>query len=468
MGGVMGLDRESWPLSWTTDLMAGKSLVEAWDLDELRCVIDTLRVANGLVPVSWRSGADGDPTIASGRSVVRIAHLAQTREALAELFEIGELEPPADLAADPTAPKTRRIGLSDLAGPRGWVERFEALRPDLSARVARRYGDYSAPTLADEQHLAAGRLTEMWDPAGLTRYFYNGEGRVSRELRIQDGFEYWTSYGYDRDGRKTSITYPDGESVSFRLGQDARVAPWFSSTRGSLLGRAVRASLTSELALADAIRRSSKALVGFDGRGRAVRIGDPARPVARLAYDGNGRVAKRVDDRGTSHFVSDHYERNLGWGAAVPESVVKYLPLADDGECLMLVNPRASEGAGRPLAPVGGSKTGSGWPLSDELWRAIQPIIGSTSAPSSGECHLSDRQVLDAALYALLLGIALTRIPPSLGPAEQVRERFSQWQRDGTLARLWKAGLADREALSYLDWWALIKPSPAALASSAS
>ena len=44
--------RERWPLGWTVDVRAGASPITIFDLVELRSIVDTLRVAAGLAPVT--------------------------------------------------------------------------------------------------------------------------------------------------------------------------------------------------------------------------------------------------------------------------------------------------------------------------------------------------------------------------------------------------------------------------------
>ncbi len=46
--------------------------------------------------------------------------------------------------------------------------------------------------------------------------------------------------------------------------------------------------------------------------------------IARMAYDGDGRRAKRVDNFGTIHYAGPHYERNVGTGSDTTEVITKY------------------------------------------------------------------------------------------------------------------------------------------------
>lgn len=208
----MRSDRETWPLSWTTTPRAAVSPITIFDLAELRAVVDTLRIAAGLRPMSWAGRGEGDPTFAAGLTLIRAVHFTQLREAIAGLYGSAGLEPPPDFSAGPVVPGSRPIALSDLRDPRAWVERYETLRPALAARVVRVYDAYTDPTL--DATYARGNLTELWDGAGFGQYCYDRNGQLSRQLRVLDSYEYWTSYEYDPKGRLVALTFPDGERVS--------------------------------------------------------------------------------------------------------------------------------------------------------------------------------------------------------------------------------------------------------------
>ena len=45
--------------------------------------------------------------------------------------------------------------------------------------------------------------------------------------------------------------------------------------------------------------------------------------IARMAYDGDGLRAKRVDNCGTVHYIGPHYERNVGNGQDTSEVISK-------------------------------------------------------------------------------------------------------------------------------------------------
>jgi YD repeat-containing protein len=316
------LEREPWPLVWTVELQAGKSPITIFDLVELRATVDTLRVAAGLEPVAWEGRSAEDPTFAAGRTPIRAGHFTQLREALAELYGATGLGSLPEFDAGPIGAGQRVIKLADPLNLRGWVEQYEAARPALAARVVRRYGASSAPGLGDEA--SRGRLTEVWDGAGHFSFWYNGAGQVVGTLRVLDRQDYWTRSGYDQEGRLAALTYPDGEQVSITYGRSGEVKG-IEASQGSTLGELVGPPRSGEQVLSEVWERTGETAVKLDGRGRPILLGDPSRPGLRLAYAGDGTLAKRLDERGTVHLVGAHYERTLGYGE-IAEQVTKFLP----------------------------------------------------------------------------------------------------------------------------------------------
>jgi YD repeat-containing protein len=247
--------RAWWPLVWTSLPRAGVSPVTVFDVAELRSVVDVLRVAADLPAVAWAGTTDDDPALRPGVTPIRAVHFGQLREAVADLWRLAGTTDVPEFAGGPIAPASRLVRLSDLLDLRGWVETYEAARPNLAARVLRRRASEGAPGSA-----APALLTELWDGAGLSRVRYDADGRPRALTRVIDGVR------YDR-------AREDG-----RVGQ-ASAAP---------------ASPTAEALVAAELREGGDAPVRRDGLGRPILLGDPARARLRLAYDGDGNLAKYV------------------------------------------------------------------------------------------------------------------------------------------------------------------------------
>lgn len=60
-----------------------------------------------------------------------------------------------------------------------------------------------------------GRRTRMTDGSGSTAWFYDARGRVTREEKTIDSQTFVTQYTYDAAGRPVTMTYPDGETVTY-------------------------------------------------------------------------------------------------------------------------------------------------------------------------------------------------------------------------------------------------------------
>lgn len=61
---------------------------------------------------------------------------------------------------------------------------------------------------------ALGRVATMADPSGSSTYAYERRGLVRKEAKTIDLNTYTLSYGYDKNGNRTSLTYPSGRVVA--------------------------------------------------------------------------------------------------------------------------------------------------------------------------------------------------------------------------------------------------------------
>lgn len=221
----------------------------------------------------------------------------------------------------------------------------------------------------------------------------------------------------------------------------------------SVLGRWLAAQSPVERALIE-VGASAEA-TRSDPRGRPVLVGDPARPRLRLAYDGDGRLVKRLDERGTLHIAGEHYERLL-----TPEGVArvtKYLPDPYGGRWL-LVPAEAKERARAPRPVPDGKVESEGQrPLRrmpDELWQQAGALLPESKDGAPG--HGRERDLLDGILHVLRGDGDWKALPPTLGPPEALHDQFLRWRSAGFFQRLWQAGLGEHDALRTLDWARLL------------
>lgn len=261
--GTVRVESSWWPLVWTTVPRAGISRATVFDLVELRSAVDVLRIVAGREPVAWV-----DPALRPHQTPIRAVHFTQLREATADLWRVGELGPLPDFTAGPVVAQTRKIHLSDLLDLRGWVETYEARRLDLAARIAR---VYAGP--------AAAAPFEVWDAVGSARLAADGGGHAAL-IRTVDGVPYRVPNSGVWWAKWASQPLPaagTGGAPPARPATDADQPP------------------------DDAVRR--------DGLGRPILLGDPASPRVRIAYGGDGRVAKVVDGDLVKHYVGQSDEQ---------------------------------------------------------------------------------------------------------------------------------------------------------------
>ena len=85
----------------------------------------------------------------------------------------------------------------------------------VSSAISRRGAQSESVTWTyDAGTFGRGRLSLMSDPSGSTSYEYERRGFLARESKTVGSSTYVTSFGYDSDGNRSSMTYPSGRVVS--------------------------------------------------------------------------------------------------------------------------------------------------------------------------------------------------------------------------------------------------------------
>ncbi|MBV8172719.1 MAG: RHS repeat protein [Candidatus Eremiobacteraeota bacterium] len=96
---------------------------------------------------------------------------------------------------------------------------FDALDRILTATSTRTgYTTESVSWTYDDTtsgHFGIGRLASMTDPTGSTAYTYERRGLLKTEARTILGTLYNLAYGYDYNGNRNSLTYPDSSVVNY-------------------------------------------------------------------------------------------------------------------------------------------------------------------------------------------------------------------------------------------------------------
>jgi len=92
------------------------------------------------------------------------------------------------------------------------------LTADPNAVTGKPLGTVLASFVYDEtvnRPTSKGQLTSVSDPSGITTFYHDQLGRVTKDARTVDGITYQTQQAYDALGRPTSIRYPSDGSVGY-------------------------------------------------------------------------------------------------------------------------------------------------------------------------------------------------------------------------------------------------------------
>jgi RHS repeat-associated protein len=95
---------------------------------------------------------------------------------------------------------------------------YDALNRLLTASSARASANESVTFAYDDldpDYFGRGRLARMTDPSGSTSYKYERHGLLRREEKLVGTTPYVTSYTYDANANRASMTYPSGRLVNF-------------------------------------------------------------------------------------------------------------------------------------------------------------------------------------------------------------------------------------------------------------
>ena len=102
------------------------------------------------------------------------------------------------------------------------------------------------------------------------------------------------------------------------------------------------------------------------------------------------------------------------------------------------------------------------WAITDDFWARVEPLIPQRRRVAdhaylrkagAGRPAKSARLVFEAILYVLRTGCSWKALPKDrFGSASAVHQRFLDWERAGVFASLWRAGLAECDAMEGIAW----------------
>jgi transposase len=109
--------------------------------------------------------------------------------------------------------------------------------------------------------------------------------------------------------------------------------------------------------------------------------------------------------------------------------------------------------------PVRGLRS---WEVSDALWERARRVIpprkpsvrrwGRRKKPGGGRPPVDDRTVFAGIIYILRTGCQWKAAPQQFGSGSTLHLRFQQWERAGVWRELWRAGVAEYDALEGIAW----------------
>ena len=76
--------------------------------------------------------------------------------------------------------------------------------------------------------------------------------------------------------------------------------------------------------------------------------------------------------------------------------------------------------------------------ISDELWKAIEPLVREFKKRQYSPPKLSDRMFVEAILYQARTGNPWRDLPKEFGGWTSAYKRFRRWERSGLWKRIWK------------------------------
>lgn len=184
------------------------------------------------------------------------------------------------------------------------------------------------------------------------RYEYDEAGRLSlvvtdltpEHATVSDGQLYWVRYGYDDDGRVTSIAQRDGTSLAITYDSSGRVSSYTDGlkrtttltydtvSRRTTVSDALGQSTVMAYDSANRLIEISGALTGggtfkqslaYDGNGNLIKWINPANEAVTYAYDGAGNRIRTTDAAGNveeqGYDASNRLVSRTGYSVADPD-----------------------------------------------------------------------------------------------------------------------------------------------------
>lgn len=102
------------------------------------------------------------------------------------------------------------------------------------------------------------------------------------------------------------------------------------------------------------------------------------------------------------------------------------------------------------------------WEVSDSFWKKVEPLVPAVvrdpnktykRKAGGGRKPLPPRQIFEAIVYVLRTGCQWKALPKErFGSASAIHTHFMRWMRKGFFVALWRAGLAEYDAMEGIAW----------------
>lgn len=98
---------------------------------------------------------------------------------------------------------------------------------------------------------------------------------------------------------------------------------------------------------------------------------------------------------------------------------------------------------------------GSGWQISDALWKQIEPLLPPRKKHPLG-CHnprVPDRAAMTGIFFVLRTGCQWEALDATgICKHSSAHRRFTEWTKAGVFKKLWKNSLLEYDAVKGIDW----------------
>jgi putative transposase len=112
--------------------------------------------------------------------------------------------------------------------------------------------------------------------------------------------------------------------------------------------------------------------------------------------------------------------------------------------------------AKRKRARTPNNPTTSGFRVSDELWKVLQPWLPrhvNTHRFGGGRPRVADRACADAIFYVLRTGCQWKALDQTeLVPGSTAHDRYQEWVKADVFLKFWQAGVEQFDELQGIEW----------------